>query len=272
MNSTDVFTSFYYADRQQCRPSDQFELWALRVRRQFRPVFLRTTLGRRKRAPEGKFHGNHVCEFHWRHRSSRVRLRRQQGTLAGANLATQGLAVSYPASSPQVTGVGGTSIPLASLGNPPSPTYWGTSNGGDGGTALSYIPEQVWNDDAEIFEFCQQNPSNPFCTQGGSHSRRVVGFRSSPWPTSKPTSAFPPPAVAPATAPYQTSDNSACVSGFPKPSWQTVTVAGQGNVRLTPDVSFLATPNFPGYIFCTQLVRTRSSGSTGSSVCGHWDC
>ena len=79
VNSTDVFTSYYYADRQQCRPSDQFELWALRVRRQFRPVFLRTTLGRRKRAPEGKFHGNHVCEFHWRHRSSRVRLRRHLG-------------------------------------------------------------------------------------------------------------------------------------------------------------------------------------------------
>ena len=69
------------------------------------------------------------------------------GTLVGANLATQGLAVSYPASSPQVTGVGGTAIPLASL-IPPSPTYWGTSNGSDGGTALSYIPEQVWNDDA----------------------------------------------------------------------------------------------------------------------------
>ena len=31
--------------------------------------------------------------------------------LADANLATQGLAVSYPASSPQVTGVGGTLNP-----------------------------------------------------------------------------------------------------------------------------------------------------------------
>ena len=88
------------------------------------------------------------------------------GTLVGANLATQGLAVSYPASSPQVTGVGGTAIPLA---NPyRSPTYWGTSNGTDGDSALSYIPEQVWNDDAEIFEFCQQNAGNSFCTQGGS--------------------------------------------------------------------------------------------------------
>jgi hypothetical protein len=54
--------------------------------------------------------------------------------------ATQGLAVSYPASSQYVTAVGGTRLE-SYLGN-----YWGTTNNSFGGSALSYIPEQVWND------------------------------------------------------------------------------------------------------------------------------
>ena len=48
--------------------------------------------------------------------------------------ATNGLAVDFPASSPYVTGVGGTEF------NEGGGTYWSTTNG-SGGTALSYIPE-----------------------------------------------------------------------------------------------------------------------------------
>ena len=61
----------------------------------------------------------------------------------------------------------------------------------------------------------------------------------------------------------QNSDYSACVSGFPQPIWQTVTVSGQ-TTRMVPDVVFLATPNFPGYIFCTQLSEL---GESGGSSC-----
>jgi subtilase family serine protease len=175
------------------------------------------------------------------------------------NLATQGLAVSYPASSPEVTGVGGTAIPLANL----TSQFWGTTNASDGASTTSYIPEQVWNDNAEIGQFCVQNPTNTFCTQGGSTA--VTGWV----PITDALSAQNDIGISstgggPSNCAVQTSDNSACVSGFPKPSWQTVTVSGQGNVRLTPDVSFLATPNFPGYIFCTQLSELGLSG-TGSS-------
>ena len=54
-----------------------------------------------------------------------------------------GLSVSYPASSPEVTGVGGSTFG----GDLPDPSpYWGTSNGPNGGSALSYIPEVSWND------------------------------------------------------------------------------------------------------------------------------
>jgi subtilase family serine protease len=58
-------------------------------------------------------------------------------------VASQGLAVNYPASSPEVTGVGGNEF------NENGGNYWGNSNGTNGGSALSYIPEIAWNDTAE---------------------------------------------------------------------------------------------------------------------------
>jgi subtilase family serine protease len=56
------------------------------------------------------------------------------------------LAVSYPASSPFVTAMGGTEFPAADV-TPPNTTFWASAPNGDVvSTALSYIPEQVWND------------------------------------------------------------------------------------------------------------------------------
>jgi subtilase family serine protease len=54
--------------------------------------------------------------------------------------ATQGLAVDFPASSPYVTAVGGTMF------DENGGDYWSTTDGANGGTALSYIPEQPWNE------------------------------------------------------------------------------------------------------------------------------
>jgi hypothetical protein len=61
---------------------------------------------------------------------------------AGSAEAFEGLAVQFPADSPDVTGVGGTEF------NEGSGTYWDSSNGATGGSATGYIPEMVWNDDA----------------------------------------------------------------------------------------------------------------------------
>ena len=66
-------------------------------------------------------------------------------------IATNGLGVDFPASSPYVTGMGGTEF------NDASGTYWSSSNGVNSGSALTYIPEIVWNDTA--------NPDN--ISQGG---------------------------------------------------------------------------------------------------------
>lgn len=59
------------------------------------------------------------------------------------SIATQGLAVDFPASSPYVTGAGGSQF------NEGTGTYWNTTNNADGGSAISYIPEAVWNETAE---------------------------------------------------------------------------------------------------------------------------
>jgi subtilase family serine protease len=54
--------------------------------------------------------------------------------------AAQGLAVDFPASSPFVTGAGGTMYISADS------AYWSATNGTNSGSALSYIPETVWNE------------------------------------------------------------------------------------------------------------------------------
>ncbi len=51
-----------------------------------------------------------------------------------------GPAVDVPASLPYVTGIGGTAL------NDSSGSYWGSTNDNFGASALSYIPEVVWND------------------------------------------------------------------------------------------------------------------------------
>ncbi len=56
--------------------------------------------------------------------------------------AVKGLAVNLPASVPEITAVGGTEF------NEGSGNYWGTSNGANGGSALSYIPELGWDDNS----------------------------------------------------------------------------------------------------------------------------
>ena len=59
-----------------------------------------------------------------------------------ATVATSGLAVDFPASSPNVTGVGGTML------NEGTGTYFNATNNANGGSAISYIPEAVWNETA----------------------------------------------------------------------------------------------------------------------------
>jgi subtilase family serine protease len=181
----------------------------------------------------------------------------------GAKIAILGLGISYPASSPEVTGVGGTAIPLANFKG----QYWGTANGPNGGTALSYIPEQAWNDDSEIAEFCVANPGNTFCTQGGTPAVSgwlpITNAQTAQADIGISSSGGGPSNCA------TTNGSGVCTGGFAQPSYQAaLTISGQAKARFSPDVSLMASPNYPGYIFCTQLSELSISGSGSSCASG----
>jgi hypothetical protein len=169
------------------------------------------------------------------------------------NLAVGGPAVSYPASSQYVTGVGGTEVPFTDF----TSTYWGTTNGSDGGSALGppapRVPEEAWNDDYEFGAYCAANPTDSFCTYYGITSQytaqAALGIGAGGGGASNC---------------YTVNGAGQCTAGFPQPSWQTVTIPLQASARFVPDVSLLATPNFPGFIFCTELSEWGLSG-TGST-------
>jgi subtilase family serine protease len=163
----------------------------------------------------------------------------------GAALATGGLALSYPASSPEVTGVGGTAIPLSHF----TGTFWGTSNAPDGGSALSYVPETAWNDDAEFVPFCTANPCS-FTATTAQQVQAAIGMSSTGGGVSNC---------------FTVNASNVCTAGFPQPSWQTVTIPGQAAARFQPDISLLATPNFPGYIFCTTLGELQNPPTNDST-------
>ncbi len=60
----------------------------------------------------------------------------------------QAIAVDFPASSQYVTAMGGTEFPAADVAST-NTAYWQAASGSDlVSSALSYIPEQVWNDDS----------------------------------------------------------------------------------------------------------------------------
>ena len=92
------------------------------------------------------------------------------------NSATMGLAVNYPASSPEATGVGGNEF-NGDLSNPGQ--YWGNSNGANGGSALSYIGETAWNDTAENGALSASGGGASSCDSSGCAS----GFPKPTWQT-----------------------------------------------------------------------------------------
>jgi hypothetical protein len=59
--------------------------------------------------------------------------------------AANGLAVTSPASVPEVTAVGGTAFADSS-----SSQYWGATNSASGGSALSYVPETGWSSQSMV--------------------------------------------------------------------------------------------------------------------------
>jgi subtilase family serine protease len=189
--------------------------------------------------------------------------------ITDTNTAIAGYAVAYPASSQYVTGVGGTLIPFTEN----TSTYWGNSNGTSGGSALSYIPEQAWNDSLEFAYFCEANPTNGFCSENGVGGGPV----NTDWATMQQQIIGISAGGGGVSNCVTVDNNGVCTGGFPQPSWQsgismsTVNPSGFGLVssgtptRMSPDVSLLASANWPGYLVCTQY--SAIGGSAAGSSC-----
>jgi subtilase family serine protease len=167
------------------------------------------------------------------------------------NIASWGLAVSYPASSPEVTAVGGTAI-VYPTGF--SSTFWTTSDStNNGGTAQNPpLPEIAWNDDVELT-----------LTNGGTTAKS--------WQESY---AIVQSGGGVSNCALQNDPNdTTCVSGFPVPTWQSglsFPTAPPTTGRYTPDVSLMASPNFPGYVYCTpieELVTGTTDDTDTTSSC-----
>jgi subtilase family serine protease len=175
------------------------------------------------------------------------------------NYPTGGYALSYPASSPEVTGVGGTLIPYANY----TSTYWGTSNSSTGGSALEYIPEEGWNDAQEWSEYCAAFPSDSSCTSNPGLSS---------WATAQ-ESYLGVVATGGGLSNCVTESAGVCAippnGGFPQPSWQSgLAIPGQSTaVRFSPDVSLLASVYWPGYIVCTPIEEVEQPSNDTNSVC-----
>ncbi len=184
-----------------------------------------------------------------------------------------GLGVSYPASSPEVTAVGGSEITIANDANPPNPALWSTIIGLNGGTAVTYIPEIAWNDDEQFGAFCNANIGNSqfasLCDpKPGVQVTSAQTFQQDYWISSTGGGA--------SNCWYETASG-VCLGagpgpttggGFAQPAWQHgLSVHGApAGVRYIPDVSLFASPNFPGYVICTPQAPPANNSTCVSGI------
>ncbi|MGA9389066.1 MAG: protease pro-enzyme activation domain-containing protein [Candidatus Sulfotelmatobacter sp.] len=170
------------------------------------------------------------------------------GDASSANVesAVLGPSVSYPASSPEVTGVGGTEFNEGTAANP---TYWAppptNSSTNFGASALKYIPELAWNDTAT-------SVGSGFGLDGtGGGPSNCVNVSGSTTTDGYPINICDAPPGG----------------GFTKPSYQTG-ITPADSVRDVPDISFSASNLNDSYIVCapqSEVVGNSSSTSTCAS-------
>jgi subtilase family serine protease len=163
---------------------------------------------------------------------------RSTNTQPATEPAIYGATVSYPASSTYVTAVGGTEFDEDSGTGP----YWNSTNAGNGGSAIKYIPETAWNDTSQA----TSAGGDVLDGSGGGPSNCATGTGT----TTVSGSAF-----------------ELCTGGFPKPTWQS-SVTPSDSARDVPDISFSASNFNDPYIVCTAQSETNGSSSTSTCVNG----
>jgi subtilase family serine protease len=190
---------------------------------------------------------------------------------SGVTAAMEVLAVNYPASSAYAVGVGGTEFPAADVAAS-NTTYWESTSGSDLiSSALSYIPEQAWNDDSAsigtqygaLYALSSGGGGISTLTPRPSWQKGVAGISSGSFRLVPDVSLDSSADYAPYL--YCTSDTSAwtsgqkasCNSGFRDSSTQDLTAAG--------GTSF-ATPIFAGMIAIVNQKENSSGQGVASST------
>jgi len=140
----------------------------------------------------------------------------------GNTTATQGAVADYPASSPYVTGIGGTTFSADGSASNPEPganEYWSYSSTADIiSSALQYIPETGWNDTAYDQSL---DPTNTLASGGGGVSLY-----------------------------------------YAMPDWQWAPSNYSGTpMRFVPDVAFSASADHDPYLICSQLFTSATDPS-----------
>jgi len=147
-------------------------------------------------------------------------------------VATNGASVAWPASSPYVTAVGGTTFSGDGTSTGEDLPYWTYSSTADIITsAQEYIPETSWNDTAadEAYASGTSDPTDWTLASGGGGVSTIYGAQSWQWP---PTN----------------------YSGT--------------KMRFLPDVAFSASADHDGYLICTQeFTSTTNPADTSGSSC-----
>jgi subtilase family serine protease len=153
------------------------------------------------------------------------------GTSPPLNATDTTLAVDYPASSPYVTGMGGTEISQTNAAYyTVGQGYWEADSGTSDivNSVQQYIPEIVWNDDV----LSVANGGGLSASGGGASAL----FAQPSWQTGVP--------------------------GIPTAS---------GGPRYVPDLALYGSPNWPGYVFCSSDTTAWSSGQESSCTSGFDD-
>jgi hypothetical protein len=151
---------------------------------------------------------------------------------SGSESAANGLAVNGLASTPFNVAVGGTEF-----GNPAA--YFNTTNDPTTGASVkSYVPEVAWN------ESCASSGNPADCSAVSTTPTSVIAGGGGP-----------------SNCAVQDSTGN-CVSGYPKPEWQTGTGVPSDGLRDIPDVSLFAGngQDYTFYIACITQVEPCSLG------------
>jgi subtilase family serine protease len=140
----------------------------------------------------------------------------------GNTTAAQGAVADYPASSPYVTGVGGTTFSADGSASSPEPganEYWSYSSTADIiSSALQYIPETGWNDTAYDQSL---DPTNTLASGGGGVSLY-----------------------------------------YAMPNWQWAPSSFNGTpMRFVPDVAFSASADHDPYLICSPVFTSATDPS-----------